>query len=126
MGQLRGTIRSAQQRSRQRREDIAEAVTHQLRFADVELRCLEFGVTCALHDLQRVVAADGQPRQARRSQVVPAERLARHVFGVGMQLRPVDVCALEEHTKLEGTPGELRWVSNDATFPARLVMQSAE
>src|SRR5580700_10201095 len=55
-----------QERGRQCGEDIAEPRPQALRLANVKLRRLEARVPGAVHDLERVVAADRTPRDAGR------------------------------------------------------------
>jgi hypothetical protein len=76
-----------------RREDGSEARGKVLRFAQVDLRRGEVRVAGTLHDLERLIATDGAPRDPGRAQVVERDGLARGVSCE--QVRTLDAGALQ-------------------------------
>ncbi len=68
--------------SRQLWKDVAEAVADIVGHPDVAERRIEVSMTRVTHDGVRWVVAHGSPGDARRAEVVVAERVARARLGV--------------------------------------------
>jgi hypothetical protein len=78
----------------------------------------------AVLDVERFVAPDGHPRDARRPEVVPRQGLARVVGRE--ELGPRDAREFQEAPKAFGEVARARHLADDAALAPAFVVQRAE